>query len=974
MKRKALSMVLAASMIAGSLSVPAFAEEAAASDFSAEEFATPGQEWHPGVRWWWPGGAVDQETLTKEIDYLAANGFAYVEINPFAVETILAGDEEKVASVYTPEFYELLDFAVGYCEEKGITVDLNMGSGWNANSQDVTYEESMGNMALGRVTVKGADAKASLEIPAAEISSFYTGEGAKGEWNADAAQLQGVLVAKTAGAGFDFVQGEGWAGPTPSYEEVYDTEGNVVKSYDTQILLDKDNSFFVKADDAQIADGKLTLSEENAALLEDDAEYEVVAMYFIPSGGKGIDSAMDWYVVDHMDAEYVTDYMNDWLGSEGLAPVLQNHSNIRALFNDSYEFYSDIYYTRSMEDLAADAENNGIGYDFTKYLPTIYKQYAAAPYYMGLGTKDTYLTYASDESEKARITYDYNVLVGEKFAEGLEAFQAAANASGLKYRQEAYNPPIDTIGSAQYVDIPETEQASEFDLKRVSSGAHLYNKNLVTCEQYTLGRTPLANSLEQVKIGYDIMATSGVTNFFYHGFMYGYGVDSEEYGEMGWAPFPGIGINMSERNTLAPYFGEMNEYAARVNYLMQLGAPSMDVAYYMPYNGSLAMTDAVAAMNSEGIAWDAINDASIVSEDTTFADGQISVNGGNMVYDAIVVDAAAVPVATMEKLQALAEAGASIIFYGAAPAQQPGFADGNYAEEDAKTAAAAEAAIASGAVLAADADAFKAALAEKVTPVVSYASNDAVRFARRTLSDGSEVVYVRNIGTEANTITLEAGEGFGNAYYLDQSTGKIYAADKQEDGTVTFTMDASVDMLTGMFGGGDSSMAIAILFEAGDAALDASAVTEGVPAALDQTPAADTKEVSFTSLTVGGKTYEENVTGLWNSPDFQNGELMNSADDGVYTGTFTLDALNGQKAVLTFSELYGASTVTVNGTEVGTVLYAPYEIDITDAAVEGENTVEIKVTPRKYNKIHLEAAPEELVNNGLAGGAAVEIR
>ncbi len=50
-------------------------------------------------------------------------------------------------------------------------------------------------------------------------------------------------------------------------------------------------------------------------------------------------------------------------------------------------------------------------------------------------------------------------------------------------------------------------------LIRVSSGAHLYDKNLVTCEQYTLGCTPFKNTLEQVKIGYDNMATSGVNNF-----------------------------------------------------------------------------------------------------------------------------------------------------------------------------------------------------------------------------------------------------------------------------------------------------------------------------------------------------------------------------------------------------------------------------------------------------------------------------
>ncbi|HCT92470.1 MAG TPA: hypothetical protein DF613_14000 [Lachnospiraceae bacterium] len=147
----------------------------------------------------------------------------------------------------------------------------------------------------------------------------------------------------------------------------------------------------------------------------------------------------------------------------------------------------------------------------------------------------------------------------------------------------------------------------------------------------------------------------------------------------------GTGINVTETNTLSPYFPEMNLYAARVNYLMQQGSPSKDVALYMPYNGSLSETDAVKAMNYNGIAWDAINDASIQAADTVYEDGKISANGGKMTYQAIVVEGTTLPVATMEKLKELA----TVILYGNAPAKQPGYADGKYAAGDAKVAACA---------------------------------------------------------------------------------------------------------------------------------------------------------------------------------------------------------------------------------------------------------------------------------------------
>jgi beta-galactosidase/beta-glucuronidase len=117
------------------------------------------------------------------------------------------------------------------------------------------------------------------------------------------------------------------------------------------------------------------------------------------------------------------------------------------------------------------------------------------------------------------------------------------------------------------------------------------------------------------------------------------------------------------------------------------------------------------------------------------------------------------------------------------------------------------------------------------------------------------------------------------------------------------------------------------------------------------------------------------VLGKWNSDSFLNGELKNSAETGIYTGTVTIGEVpEGQSAYLVLDGLYTAATVTINGTEIGDVLYAPYEIEITDALQAGENSVEIKVVPRKYNKVHSDAATEELVDTGLAGTVSVEFR
>lgn len=991
-RKKVIAALLTASMAAGLWSVPGVevlnVKAASGSAISSEEFKQPGMDYRPGVRWWWPGGAVDETELQTEIDYLAANGFGYVEINPFGKVEAVNNDEDQIKSIYTPQFYELLDKAITMAEEKDIVVDLNMGSGWNANSQNVTLEDSMGNMALGRVTISGQELQEkgnealsqeksvnAIALPELEQSLFYTENNPKGTLDESLVELQGVLIGELTGnQGMEFVPGTSFMGPTSAYNEFQtkDSSGETVtKTYSNQLELNMDNSYFIDAEDEMIQEGQVVLSQEILDKIDTEKDYEVIALYYLPSGGKAIDCANDWFVVDHMDSAKVTEYINDWLGEANLNQILQNHQNIRAVFNDSYEFYSDMYYTKDLYALAKDSITNGLGYDFTKYLPTVYKQYSAAPFYMGLGTKDSFLTYSLDANEKSRITYDYNTLVNQKFQEGLAAFEASANSYGLLYRQEAYNPPIDTIGAAKYVDIPEAEQANEFSLIRVASGAHLYGRNLVTCEQYTLGCTPFKNTLEQVKVGYDIMATSGVNNFFYHGFNYRYGAGSDQYGEEGWSPMPTTGINVTKSNTLSPYFSQMNAYASRANYLMQQGKASKDVALYMPFNGSLSETDAVKAMNYNGYTWDAVNDDSIVSADTQYTGGKILVNGGNMAYDAIIVETSKLPVDTMMKLSELAEAGADIIFYGNMPNAQPGYADGNYAAEDQKVADTAAAMLGNQTgVLANSIEELAAVLANVSTPKVSYATNTSLRFNRRTLEDGGELVYIRNIGENQNEVTLLINGDYQNYYWMDLNNGNIYKAQENADHTITMTMKAGTDTLSST-----RSMAVALLCEPAGAEFDQEVLSKGIPDTLDTAAADHTEEVSVEKLTVTADnigqengdsktvTYTGEVLGKWSDPQFQEGELQKVSADGVYQATYTLNGdLSGKKAVLDLGNVYTAAKVTVNGKEAGNVLYAPYTLDISHLLKTGKNEIQITVTPRKYNRYN-----DALVDTGLEG-------
>ena len=216
------------------------------------------------------------------------------------------------------------------------------------------------------------------------------------------------------------------------------------------------------------------------------------------------------------------------------------------------------------------------------------------------------------------------------------------------------------------------------------------------------------------------------------------------------------------------------------------------------------------------------------------------------------------------------------------------------------------------------------------------------------------------------------GEQFGNCYWLDLSSGAIYAANKAEDGTLAAPMLASAEGLTGMFGPSTYSTAVALLCMAGDGELEA---TEGQPAVFAAAEPAQSIDVAVNSLTVGEQTFEGEVVGLWNSDEFQGGALKYCDDTAVYMGTFELGEItDGQKVVLVANGLNGAASVAINGVDIGDLLITPRELDITGAVMTGENAVTLTLVPLKYNAANPDAETASLVNNGLAGGLTIEIR
>jgi hypothetical protein len=143
--------------------------------------------------------------------------------------------------------------------------------------------------------------------------------------------------------------------------------------------------------------------------------------------------------------------------------------------------------------------------------------------------------------------------------------------------------------------------------KYVSSAANLTGKRLISCEEMTDTYTVFNTTPENLKIGGDQSAITGVTHSIFHGFNY----SPPEAPYPGWIRYGGY---YNENNPWWPYFHLYNEYKGRLSALLQHVTMFTDIAVLPPNDD---MWSSVGAQNEPfpsitnveyfTLVWEAIN-------------------------------------------------------------------------------------------------------------------------------------------------------------------------------------------------------------------------------------------------------------------------------------------------------------------------------------------------------------------------------
>lgn len=298
-----------------------------------------------------------------------------------------------------------------------------------------------------------------------------------------------------------------------------------------------------------------------------------------------------------------------------------------------------------------------------------------------------------DRSPKIR--YDVNEFLHKT---GLNAFYASflgwCEAHHIKGRIQTYGFNSDNIESAGLAHIPEMEitagekdQADWFDTrigpkKYVSSGAHLYDRKIVSAEVYTfIHWERYRETLEELKIASDSYLLSGATKFYNHGFNF---LPEKEVSPSRSIPFAAY---IQPQNVWWKYYPKLSEYIARCSYLLRQGDFTADIALYSPLANQWAINvinprkwtrefewgELGGLIVSNGYDYDLVND-DVLQNRAKFESGNITVQKMN--YKMLIVpNVETLPLKTLEFIEKYVRQGGQVLFLERLPEKSTGVKD-----------------------------------------------------------------------------------------------------------------------------------------------------------------------------------------------------------------------------------------------------------------------------------------------------------
>jgi hypothetical protein len=854
-----------------STSIPTGAAGAAETDWPTIE-SPQTKAW---TRWWWHGNAVEAADLTAEMEKYAAAGIGGLEITPIYG---VRGGEADFIPYLSPEWIDRFEHVLREADRLGMQIDMSTGTGWPFGGNWVDADTACRTLVLQTFELKGGE---TLKEPVESIQKG--GVSAIGrrvrieelkEPLRDNPDLQALALEKVK-----------FEKPLPLAALVA-----VNKEGKTKNLTDRVGE-----------GGKLDWTAP-------DGQWTLYAV-FLGWHGKMVERAGpggEGNVIDHFSRPALDAYLKKFDNA------LAGHdiNSFRAFFNDSYEVDDGGGNANVTPDMFAQFERLR-GYDLRDHLPALFGKASA--------------------DENSRVLCDYRETISDLL---LEEFTKPWTAWSHKYeaitRNQSHGSPANILDLYAASDIPETEGTDRIQFISASSAAHVAGKPLISAEACTWLNEHFLGTLAEAKTWCDRYFLGGVNHICYHGTCFSPPND----------PWPGrlfyASVELQPTSPFWPHFHALNEYVARCQSFLQGGKSDNDILVYYPicdewsagqgpnmphFNGEMRGTTTrrtVEKLLNAGYGVDLISDRQIA--DVKVENGMLALGG--VTYKALVLPASqTIPLATLERIEALAEVGAKVQADGELPKSVSGMA-GAGEQKESFTAAVEK---------------LKGKLAANLedVPGEAFVTNTSLEFVRRRFEDGF-AYFIVNTSREPFVGVVRLRAEAQAAVLFDPLSGATGVAGAKPT-------DAGTEVHLQLAPGGTC------IVRTYDHPIEGAPFSYG-SAAGDATALEGPWKLTFVS---GGPELPaaaaETKLGSWT--DGEGEAVKNFSGIGRYSIEFAKLEGDAEAYVLDLGEVHETAEVKLNGESLATLFTAPYRVRIPVGKLQATNTLEVEVANLMANRI-----------------------
>ena len=146
------------------------AEQSRAEDELQRSFRSPPESARAWCYWWWLNGAASREGITRDFEAMRRQGIG----GALLFDAGEAGAEAPRGPAFmSQEWRELYKHAVREADRCGITLSVNLCSGWDAGGPWVTPEYAAKKLVSAQMTIKGPGRATSVLPQPPAVQGFY---------------------------------------------------------------------------------------------------------------------------------------------------------------------------------------------------------------------------------------------------------------------------------------------------------------------------------------------------------------------------------------------------------------------------------------------------------------------------------------------------------------------------------------------------------------------------------------------------------------------------------------------------------------------------------------------------------------------------------------------------------------------------------------------------------------------------------